>query len=156
GVRLRITVGIAADGSRLVTLGQGGEDRLPERRLQAEPRRLGSRLEDVEELVAILVDGLGQRPEESPNRFLLRQAGLPLVLPGLAATPGTGEGLETAFRLEACDALGARLEVEAERALDGDLAVSEVSGREDLTDHDLLGRPVFLHDPGLAILEGRE
>src|SRR5690606_8135850 len=156
GVGLRVAVGITADGCRLVALGQSGEDRLPEGRGQAELRGFGRSAEGLEELIAILVDGVGERPEEFPNGFLLRRAGFTLPVPGLAGTPGSDEGPETAFCLQAFDALGARLEVEAERALDGDLAVSEVSGREDLTDHDLLGRPVFLHDPGLAILEGRE
>ena len=62
-------------------------------------------------------------------------AGLDLLQAGLLGLLGAGgEVLEAALVVEPRDALGAGLEVQPQRALDGDLVVAEVVVVEDLAD----------------------
>src|SRR5690606_30742694 len=67
--------------------------------------------------------------------------------PGRALLLGLGEPLEALLGLEARDALLARLEVQAERALDGDLLKPEGLVREDLAVLALLEAAEGLHHP---------
>ena len=75
---------------------------------------------------------------ELPDRLLLRRAlGLLLRTRG-ALLLRLRQRLEALLLLEPRDPLGARLEVEPQGALDGDLAEAEVGGGEDSADDDLL------------------
>src|SRR5258708_4249361 len=69
-----------------------------------------------------------------------------------------GEVLEGRLLIEASDSIRTRLEVQPEWPLDGDLAIAEVSGREDLRDDHVLGLPILGNgacDPVLEFVEKR-
>jgi hypothetical protein len=60
-----------------------------------------------------------------------------LLRPCGAFLPRPRERLEAVLLLQPGDTLGARLEVEAQRPVDGDLAEAEVRGREEAADDDV-------------------
>ena len=88
-----------------------------------------------------LIERGRQRPEKRADRLLLLAACGLLLGAGGALLLRLGQRLEPALLLQARDALGARLEVEAQGALDGDLAEAEVGRGEDLADDDLVFLP---------------
>ena len=79
---------------------------------------------------------LGEVGEELTDLLLPPLAGLDLLEPRLLVLlVAGGEVREAALVLQARDALRRRLEVEPQRALDGDLLEAEVVVVEDLADH---------------------
>ena len=101
--------------------------------------------------------------EEFADLFLPALAGLDLLeARRLVLLVAGGEVLEAALVLQPGDALGAGLEVQPQRAFDGDLVEAEVVVVEDLADDalaldGLLGDRVFLGEgPRLAVAEVAE
>src|SRR5262249_33944485 len=139
GVGLGVTVFVQADRGVLVSLRQRRRDRLAQSCRQLGPPALLRFPQNVEELPPIHEKRRGQGTQKAAQRFLFRTA--------LGLLPGAylrilllahGEVLEGGLLVETADSIRTRLEVQPEWPLDRDLAIAEVSGREDLRDDDIL------------------
>src|SRR6266545_6446305 len=137
GVRLGLALGVAADGGRLVALGQGGKDGPRRWGRKFDSRLARGHFERRLEGGPVLVERGWQRVEQRANRLLqLAPRGL-LLGARRALLLRLDQRQERALALQALDAFGARLEIQAQGALDGDLAEAEVGGGEDLADDDV-------------------
>ncbi len=104
-VGLGVAVLVAADGGRLVALGEGGEDRLPGRGRELDAGLLRGGVEQALELVAVLDERAGQRAHELADRLLQRAPfGLLLRARG-ALLLRLRQRLEALLLFEAGDAL---------------------------------------------------
>ncbi len=116
-----------------VALAEGVEDGFLDGALSLRPLLASSALQQGHELGAVFVEGAGQRGQQIADAVLLGAAGFFLDVFGLGLLlAGFGQVLEGAFVFQTGDAFRRGLEVEAQGALDGDLAVAEVVRGEDL------------------------
>ncbi len=153
GVGLGIAFGVAADFRSFIPLTQCGQDGFQLGGGQADIRRFRRLTQILQELVAI--------PENPTVRFCaeVREEFADLGLPRLAGGDflqtdlfvllvAGGQILERALLLKPGDAFGAGLEIQLQRALDGDLVKAEIIVVEHLADDEFLRhrRRVALHE----------